>query len=279
MQNFLRFFSKFGSFLLFFLLEGIALYFLFTANDYQQSVFFTSANNISGKLYKIEESLSGYFSLKENNESLLRENGDLQRKVSILKSALSQYADTSGIALLRMKQAEEYRLIPARVIHNSVSHLKNYITLNVGSKDGIAPEMGVANADGIVGIVSRVSEHYSVVIPLLNPVIRFSCKLKKSNTVGSLEWDGNDRRFSTLQEIPPYVSVSKGDTIVTSGYSDIFPEGIMVGTVEDYGIGDDANYLSVKVRLSVHFDAVSNVRVIDYTYRKEIKKLEEEAIK
>jgi rod shape-determining protein MreC len=279
MQNFLRFLSKFGSFLLFALLQGIALYFLFTANDFQQSVVFSSANNISGKLYKFQESLSGYFSLRENNESLLRENGELQKQISILKSELSQLTDTSDIALLRMKEAEEYRLIPARVLHNSVSHTRNYITLNVGSSDGISPEMGVANAEGIIGIVSEVSEHYSVVIPVLNPLIRFSCKLKKSNTSGSLEWDGNDRRFSTLEEIPPYVSVSKGDTVITSGYSAIFPEGIMVGTVEDYKVGDDANYLSLKIRLSVHFDAVSNVRVIDYTHREEMKKLKEEAMK
>jgi len=148
--------------------------------------------------------------------------------------------------------------------------------LNVGKLDGVKPEMGVANSEGIVGVVSMVTNHYSVVIPVLNNDQRFSCKLKNLNATGSLGWDGFDRRFAYLDEIPPYVSVSKGDTIVTSGYSAVFPEGLMVGTVEDFKINDDANYLILKVRLSTHFDALSNVRVIQFENRSEFKKLQKE---
>jgi rod shape-determining protein MreC len=176
-----------------------------------------------------------------------------------------------------MKESEEFSLIPARVIQNSVSHLNNYITLNIGKKDGVLPEMGVANAQGIVGVVSKVSDLYSVVIPVLNPQVRYSCKLKRMNASGSLVWDGFDRRFAYLEEIPPYISVSKGDTVVTSGFSAIFPEGIMVGTVEEYEIGEDANFLKLKIRLAVKFDALSNVRVIRYKHREELNKVEEEA--
>jgi rod shape-determining protein MreC len=176
-----------------------------------------------------------------------------------------------------MKEGEEFSLIPARVIQNSVTHYRNFITLNVGKVDGIKPEMGVANADGIVGVISLVTQNYSVVIPVLNRDQRFSCKLKNINATGSLAWDGFDRRFAYLEEIPPYVAVNKGDTVVTSGFSAVFPEGIMVGTVEDYKVSDDANFLRLKVRLSTHFDALSNVRVIRYKHKEELKKLEEEA--
>lgn len=279
MQNFLRFVSKFGSLLLFILLQGFAFYLLFSSNSFQHSVFLSSANKFSGKVYAIQESLSSYFYLRDDNEILLRDNIILQQEIARLKSGFSQLSDSSEIALLRFKEANEYRLIPARVINSSVTHTRNYITLDVGKKEGVYPEMGVANTDGIIGVVSQVSEHYSVVIPVLNPEVRFSCKLKKSNTSGSLVWDENDRRFAMMEEVPPYVSVSKGDTIVTSGFSAIFPEGIMVGTVDYYEIGDDANYLRLKVRLSVRFDAVSNVSVIDYKYRDEMKELEKEVTK
>jgi rod shape-determining protein MreC len=277
MQNFFRFIAKYSAFLLFILLQSSALYLLFNYNSFHQGALFSTSNWINGSLYSAEESVTGYFHLRENNEALLKQNNELELEIARLKSGLLHYTDTSGIALTRMKEADEFSLIPGRVIQNSVSHLRNYVTLNIGKRDGVVPEMGVANAQGIVGIVSEVSDRFSVVIPVLNPQIRFSCKLKKLNASGSLVWDGEDRRFAYLEEIPPYVSVSRGDTIVTSGFSAIFPEGIMVGTVDEYEIGEDANFLKLKVRLSTRFDALSNVRVIRYKYRQEVKKLEEEA--
>ncbi len=277
MQNIVRFFSKIGSFLLFALLEGVALYMLFSSNSFQQSVFFSSANKISGAVYVWEESVTGFFKLKGENESLMNENNQLQQEILFLKKQLNQLTDTTNIALLRDKLPNEFDLISAKVIHNSVTHQRNYITLKGGRLDGIEPEMGVANADGIIGVVSHVSDHYSVVIPVLCPPNRFSCKLKNTNTTGSLVWNGEDRRFALMEEVPPYISVSKGDTIVTSGYSSIFPEGIMVGVVEEFDVSDDSNYLTLKVRLAVRFDALSNVRVIRFNQRKEYNQLKKEA--
>lgn len=278
MQNFLRFASKFGTLLVFIMLQGLALFFLFSSNSFQHSVFLSSANKISGKVYSIKESMTVYFHMKEENDILVKENVSLRNEIARLKSGLYQFADSIDIALLRFKEADEFSLIPGRVINNSVTHIRNYITLNIGSSDGVQPEMGVANSEGIIGVISQVSDKYSVAIPILNPEIRFSCKLKNSNTSGSLVWDEVDRRFAMLEEIPPYVVVSKGDTIVTSGFSAIFPEGLMVGTVDNYEIGEDANYLRLKVKLSVHFDALSYVSVVNYKHRKELKVLVEEAI-
>lgn len=276
MRNIIRFLAKYSTILLFLLMESFSFYLLFNFNNFQQSTFFSTANRLNGYLFTVEESVTGYFNLRKNNEVLMAENNDLLIRLSTMESALRSYTDSTKIPLLRMKLADEFTLLPAKVIQNSVSHLKNYITLNVGSDEGVMPEMGVANADGIIGVVSMVSKHYSVVISVLHKDQKFSCKLKQSNAMGSLTWDGVDRRYAYLEEIPPYVSVNKGDTIVTSGSSTIFPEGIMVGTVDSYETSDDANYLEVKVRLSTRFDALSNVRLIRYTYRSELSKLENE---
>lgn len=277
MRNILRFLARYSTILFFVLMQGASLYLLFNYNNFQQSALFSTANRLNGWLYTIQESVYGYFNLRQNNESLLRQNNELELRLAHMESALRTYTDSTKIRLLRMKEAEEFSLIPARVIQNSVTHYRNYITLNVGELDGVKPEMGVANADGIVGVISLVTNHYSVVIPVLNRDQRFSCKLKNINATGSLAWDGFDRRFAYLEEIPPYISVSKGDTVVTSGFSAVFPQGIMVGTVEDYKVSDDANYLRLKIRLATRFDALSNVRVIRYKHRDELKKLEEEA--
>lgn len=273
MRNIFRFLARFSTILLLLLMESVSFYLLFNYNNFQQSTFFSTANRFNGYLYSLQESITGYFYLKSNNESLLKENNRLQVELVSLETALRNYTDSTKIPLLRMKEADEFTLIPARVIQNSVTHLKNYITLNVGEMEGIKPEMGIANSDGIVGVVSMVSKHYSVVISVLHKDQKFSSKLKNSNAMGSLTWDGVDRRFAYLEEIPPYVSVSKGDTVVTSGSSTIFPEGIMVGTVEDYNTSDDANYLKLKVRLSTRFDALSNVRVIRYKHKAELNSL------
>jgi len=279
MRNIFRFIAKFSTFLLFIILQLCSFYLLFNYNSFQQSAFFSTSNRINGMLFSAQESVTGYFHLRENNVSLQNQNIELELQVATLKSALLRFTDTTGIALLKVKESEVFSLIPARVIQSSVAHSRNYVTLNVGRLDGVLPEMGVANADGIVGVVSQVSDHYSVVLPVLNPEIRFSCKLKKTDASGSLVWDGVDRRYAYLEEIPPYVAVAKGDTIVTSGFSAIFPEGIMVGTVDEYEIGEDANFLKLKVRLATKFDAISNVRVINYKHREEIKKIiEEEAL-
>lgn len=277
MRNILRFLAKYSTILFFVLMQGVSLYLLFNYNNFQQSALFSTANRLNGWLFTIEESVYGYFNLRVNNESLLRQNSELELRIAHLESALQEFTDSTKIPLLRMKEAEEFSLIPARVIQNSVTHFKNYITLNVGEADGVKPEMGVANADGIVGVVSLVTNHYAVVIPVLHRDQRFSCKLKNINASGSLAWDGFDRRFAYLEEIPPYIAVTKGDTVVTSGFSAVFPEGLMVGTVEDYKVSDDANYLRLKIRLATRFDALSNVRVIRYKHRAELKQLEKEA--
>lgn len=277
MRNVFRFLTKYGTIFLFVLLESVSLYLLFNYNNFQQSAIFSTANRINGYVFSVKDKVTGYLHLRYNNDVLFEENNRLQMEVAHLKSALGRLTDTSKISMYRVQAADEFSLIPAKVIHSTVSHLRNYITLNVGSKDGIKPEMGVANSEGIVGVISLVSENYAIAIPVLNKDQRFSCKIKQSKALGSLVWDGVDSRYAYLEEIPPYVQVKKGDTIVTSGFSAIFPEGVMVGKVVDYGTSTDANYLRLKVALSTHFNALSNVRIIRYTHKQELIELENQA--
>ena len=169
MRNILRFLAKYSTVLFFVLMQGASLYLLFNYNNFQQSALFSTANRLNGWMYTIQESVYGYFDLRENNESLLRQNIDLELRLAHLESALRTYTDSTKIHLLRMKEAEEFSLIPARVIQNSVTHYRNYITLNVGKLDGVKPEMGVANSDGIVGVISLVTNHYSVGHPSAQP--------------------------------------------------------------------------------------------------------------
>jgi len=135
--------------------------------------------------------------------------------------------------------------------------------------------MGVINEDGVVGIVQTVSDNFSVVIPILNPKAKISCKLKRSNYFGTLAWNGIDYRFAELIDVPRHVRLLKGDSVLTSGYSSVFPEGIMVGKVESFSKKESDNYYKIKVRLAVNFRTLSYVKVIQYLHQSEQKKLEE----
>ena len=150
----------------------------------------------------------------------------------------------------------------------------NYITLDKGRLDGIEPEMGVVDQNGVVGIVSVVSDHAARVISLLNPNIRLSCKVKGSDYFGSLIWDGESPYYATLEEMPRHVQFSKGDTIVTSGYSSVFPEGLIVGTIEGNSKAKDDNFFTLKIKLSTDFTRLSVVRAIKSNIANELKELE-----
>ncbi|MBN2829898.1 MAG: rod shape-determining protein MreC, partial [Candidatus Cloacimonetes bacterium] len=193
-------------------------------------------------------------------------------------------SDSVRIATHFIDPEKEFICHSARVINNSTNKLLNYITINRGSENGIRPEMCVINSDGVVGIVTTVSNHFGVVMPILNPNTLISCKIKSRishqdtvgvvKDIGSLLWDGKDYRFAKMVQVPRHVNIKKGDSIVTSGYSDFFPEGIMVGVIEDYEKANDDNYYEIKVRLSVNFRTVSYVNVMDYLHKEEQEKLE-----
>ncbi|MCL1943666.1 MAG: rod shape-determining protein MreC [Candidatus Azobacteroides sp.] len=275
MQNLINFLIRYNTWLFFVVLEIVCLTLVFTFNPYQQSIYISSANQVSGKFYTAMSRFSGYFNLRSINEDLLEQNGMLQQKVLMLEQYIeNNMKDSVNDAIFTNPQNKKYEFVPVHVISNSVTRINNYITLNKGSKDGLQPEMGVIDQNGVVGVISNVSENYSIVIPILNSKFRLSAKLKKNNYFGSLVWDGKDPLYAVLEELPRHASFAAGDTIVTSGYSDVFPDGIIIGTVDSHTKQHDDNFYAVKVLLAVDFSKLGNVLVIKDKSRLEQKALE-----
>ena len=281
MRNLIAFLIKNSSWFIFIFLELICFYFIFQYNSYQRSIFLGTSNEIVGEVYDVSGEVVSYFGLKKANEELLLRNAELQNRMLSLEDHIYQRGiDTLKTqAILRdsiIRNDIQYEFIISRVINNSVSRIENYIWINKGEKAGIKTEMGVISEQGIVGIVRAVSANYSVIQPVINPKTILSCKVKGSNIPGSLIWTGEDYRYVNLEGFPRYEKFEKGDTIITSGYSGIFPEGIIVGYIEDSKGQSDDNFLILKVRLSTDFATLKNVLVIKNNNIQEILDLEKQ---
>ena len=264
MRNLLDFLMKYNYWFLFVLLEVASFVLLFRFNRYQQSVFFTSANAAAGKLYEARDEVASYFRLKETNEDLLDRNMELELRVAALEGALRDArADTMALGSLDSVPADtRYTLHKAHVVKNSLNRLDNYLTLDRGEADGIRPEMGVVDANGVVGIVYKTTAHYSLVISLLNSKSSLSCKIQGSNYFGYLKWEGEDSRYAYLRDLPRHAEFSVGDTVVTSGYSAVFPPGLRVGYIDEMSDSHDGLSYLLKIRLATDFGRVNDVRVI-----------------
>ena len=172
-----------------------------------------------------------------------------------------------------------YEYITAGVVNNNTIYMNNYITINKGAKDGIRPDMGVISPHGVAGIVMTVKSHYSVVIPILNTKLNISCKVKNTDFFGPLSWIGGDVEYAFLEELPTHAVFEVGDTIVTSGYSAMFPPGIMVGIVDSYGKQRDDNFYSLKVRLATDFRSLNVLCVILNNMQEEQWEVEREVMR
>lgn len=276
MRNLLNFLIKYNYWFLFLLLEVTSFVLLFRFNHYQQSVFFTSANGAAGKVYEWSGAVTSYFHLKSVNEDLLDRNMLLEQRVAQLeKYLLDRGADSLKLNSLDHMAAGDYRIFKANVIKNSLMMADNYITLDAGEEAGIRQDMGVVDANGVVGIVYKTSPHYSLVLPLLNSKSSISCKIVGSDYFGYLKWEGGDSRFAYLKDLPRHAEFNLGDTVVTSGYSAVFPAGVMVGTVDDMQDSHDGLSYLLKIKLATDFGKVGNVRVIARSGQEEQKKLED----
>lgn len=217
--------------------------------------------------------VTSYFDLRDINEDLQERNALLEMEVINLRNQVNDlrlHADDSVSIPANLNQ---YEFIVARVICNSITSANNYITINRGSKDGIRPEMGIVNQNGIVGTVDVVGAHASRVISLLNNNFRLSCKVKGSDSFGSLVWDGKSPYYAMLEEMPRHVKYHRGDTIVTSGYSSVFPEGIIVGTIENDKKEVADNFISLRIKLTTDFTQLSTVRAIKSNIKDELDAL------
>ena len=261
MNNLLNFFVKHSAWFIFAIYVILSLVLLFKDNPYQQSVYLTSANSVSAAVYKAFNGITSYFHLRGINESLQERNAALEMELIELRGQLSEMALHSPDSL-HQPALKQYSFVMAHVISNSIAQTNNYITIDRGHLDGVSPEMGVIDQNGVVGIVNVVGPHAARVISLLNPHMRLSCKLKGSGFFGSLVWDGKSPQLAVLEELPKHLTFHKGDTIVTSGYSAVFPEGIIVGTIEGLARDLSDSFVSLRIRLTTNFSQLSNVRVI-----------------
>jgi rod shape-determining protein MreC len=271
MKNLFLFLWRFKYFILFLLTEAFCFYLIFRNSNFHHSALVNSSNSVAASVSETVTSVKEYVNLRKVNNDLALENSKLR---SMLPE--TYYADSATKKSINDSlHHQQYSFITAKVINNSVNRRNNYLTLNIGSLQGIEPEMGVISSEGIVGIVKDTSKHFCSVMSFLHKDSKISAKLKKSGYIGSLVWDGYDANHASLKDIATHVQLSKGDTIVTSSYSSIFPENIMIGRIEDFERKAGDNFYEISVRLSTDFSKLSYVYVVNNVLKEEQQKLEQ----
>ena len=277
MRNLFNFIIRNSSWLLAIILIVFSFYLVFSHNSYQRSVYLTSANSVTGWFYSTSNRFRSYFYLHKNNRELLERNAKLENELYATKEQIKRvYTDSIGTEafVLDSIQPSQFKFIPAEVVNLSFSSANNFVTLSKGLADGVKPDMGVISQKGVVGVVLNASEHFAVVIPVINPKFRLSAKLKNSENYGSLLWDGKDVHYAQIQELPKHEVFNEGDTVITS-FSRIFPKGLIIGFVSGQGHSLDDNFNSFNVKLATNFYSLQDVLVVDDTFYTEQKQLEQ----
>ena len=263
---------KYRTFLVFILLEVISVWLLVTSNYYQNAVFFNSANAYAGNILAISTNVSDYFTLRKKNKELANENAYLRQLLAKKdqvrpKGVYYQVTDSSII--------NKYEFTVARVVNNSTYRKNNYITIDKGKLDGIKPGMAVISPVGVVGKVRACNNHFSVVISLLHTNMSVSSQIKKNDELGSVKWNGRSPRYAKLLEVPNYVKLKVGDSVVTSSVNSIFPSNIPVGVIENIDTLSKETYYDIDIKLSTNFNSLRYVYVINNVLQKEQQQLEE----
>ena len=272
MRNILNFILKYSRWFVFVIYASISIILLVVNKNYQQSIYLTSANVVTGSVYETWSAVTGYFHLKSINESLQARNAELQNEVLNLSSRLREYQAALSDTI-PTPTGERFDYVAAGVVNNNTHHPLNYFTINRGARDGVATGMGVVDQNGVVGIVNVAGPKMARVISLLNEKQHFSVKIKGTTFVGSFWWKGGDPNIGYVEEIPRHATYQIGDTIVTSGYSTAFPEGIPVGVIVSKVNARDNSFFTFRVRLASDFRTINAVRVIKDIYKAEIDSL------
>ena len=264
MRNLLAFLAKYNHWFVFILLEVICFVLLFRFNNFQGSVYFSSANAVAGKVYEYNSSVTTFFNLSQSNKKLSERNLILEQQVR----ALTQYIATHHGDSLAMEQCQKqalagFKLIPAKVIQSTINREDNLITIDKGKADGIHEDMGVACGTGVVGVVYMASDHYSIVLPVINVNSNISVMIRKRGYFGFLHWKGTPSDIAYVDDVPRHARFALGDYVVTNGYSSIFPPGIMVGKILHVFNSSDGLSYRVQLRLSTDFGKLRHVCVID----------------
>jgi rod shape-determining protein MreC len=238
---------------------------------FQRSKYLAVAQEVTGSLYSVSSKVEAHMNLKNKNFDLLKRIAELENTVYAYERQLELLRDTNNTKKIEIDPIHSliYTFIPAKVVYNNVSRQENYITLNKGSNDGIEIDMGVISSTGIVGVTIAVSPHFSLVISVLNSKFHLSCKVKNNDYSGPLVWDGKDPRYTYLQELPRHVNYEINDTVITSGYSAIFPAGLPVGKVVDSRKQKNDDYTSLKIELFTNFHTLTEALIVRNIYREE----------
>lgn len=264
MHNLLEFLTRHYHWLIFVVLEAVSLTLLFSYNGYQGSVWFSSANAVAGQVYSWSSALESFFKLSKVNEDLTIRNYHLERQVAQLRRLYQEATQEKDPQELRgLDSLSRYQLIPAKVVSSELGKMDNLMTIDKGKADGVEVGMGVACGLGVVGVTYLVSDHYAVVIPVLNAHLsRISCAIRGYGYFGVLRWYGQDAGYAYVEDIPRHARFKRGDWVETNGYSSIFPPGVQVGQiVEVYNSRDGLSY-KLKVRLTTDFGNLRDVVVI-----------------
>lgn len=272
MDSLLKFLKRIHFLLIFIVLEVLSMISLIGQDVRRNSVFNTSANYLFGNLYEVTWRYVGYFYLREENASLMKQLSKIRsnsiQSYSMDTAQFHNHYDTLG----KLK----YKYITAAVVKNSVARQNNFLTLDVGEEEGVAQDMAVVSPNGAVGVIVATSKHYSLAISVLNKKIGISAKLKYNNFYGSIIWPGEDYRYAILNEIPNHVELHQGDTVVTSGYSSIFPPEIPIATIESFEKNSEDNFYKINVKLLTDLKCLSNVFIIQNMMQDEQLELEDE---
>lgn len=258
MQNLIKILLRYSNFLVFIILEVAAFMLISRNNAYPRSSMLSTANAIIGWQHERLSNIGAYFSLRSQNELLAAENADLRNQLSAIDS---------------LRNDESMHYTPAKAVQMTTNKMHNYITINKGSSDGIQRGQGVRNSEGVIGIVRTVGHDYSIVIPIINTHTNLSCRFAKNDYIATLQWDGKDSRFAQLADVAAHMVVCPGDTIVTSGLSPVFPEGIPVGIVENSVLKEGASYYTIRVRLNTDFKRLKYVEVVQNAHQEELEEL------
>ena len=270
MQQIIYFLKKFRFFLLFLLLETLAIFFTIQHHSYHKSKFVNSANTITGGLYKKTVAISEFFNLKTENKLLNEENTRLK---NLLEKKEIKYS-TDFLVMDTSKYTEKYEYIAAKIIKNDFTKRNNFLTLNKGDKQGLATDMGVINGKGVIGVVKNTSSNYATVLSILNKNSKINVSLINSDHFGTLVWNGVDYNILQISDIPRQAQLKVGDTIITGGKSVIFPEGIPVGTIKDFKFVNN-QYKEINVQLFNDMSAIGHVQVVKNLEKEELINLEQ----
>ena len=274
MHDFIERITAYVHWALFLLLEVLSGFLLFQYNHYQGSVWFTQANTVAAQVHEWEAEVLSYLRLPAENAAIVRRNIILQHNLDVLRHELaSMKTDTSNVNCQLSIVNDCTTLIPARIIDNSVRKRDNMLVIDVGSNDGIAPEMGVMSGTGVVGIVSAVTPHHALVMSILNSHSSISCRLRGTEYFGYLKWNGGSPLRASMDDVPRHAHIRKGDIVETSGFSNVFPAGIFLGKVAKIKNSSDGLAYELEILLSTDLSNLRHVNVINNPYKAELDSL------